>query len=118
MEVFEKIASAVIKGDQKETLDLVGLALGDNLDPTEVLNNGLRAGIDTPGPQAGRIRGSESARRLRALRRPADRSPVPSLMAVKAFAGTFAGTSSRLNCCAFLRALNRCGHFRSALTAC
>jgi methylmalonyl-CoA mutase cobalamin-binding domain/chain len=49
MEVFEKIASAVIKGDKKETLDIVGIALGDNLNPTEILNNGLRTGIEEVG---------------------------------------------------------------------
>jgi corrinoid protein of di/trimethylamine methyltransferase len=50
MDTFEKIANAVIDGDKdKKIKELISDALAQNLDPIDILENGLRKGIDVVG---------------------------------------------------------------------
>jgi corrinoid protein of di/trimethylamine methyltransferase len=50
MDIFEKIADTVIDGDKdKKIVELIEEALAQNLDPIDILENGLRKGIDVVG---------------------------------------------------------------------
>jgi len=50
MNSFERIASAVVGGDREKTIKkLVNNALAQDLDPADILENGLRKGIDVVG---------------------------------------------------------------------
>ncbi len=50
MDIIEKIATAVVDGDRKKSIkELVSNALTQDLDPTDILENGLRKGIDIVG---------------------------------------------------------------------
>lgn len=50
MDIIEMIAATVIDGDREKSIkELVSNALAQDLDPTDILENGLRKGIDVVG---------------------------------------------------------------------
>lgn len=50
MDTIEKIATAVVDGDRGKSMkELVSNALAQDLDPTDILENGLRKGIEVVG---------------------------------------------------------------------
>jgi len=49
MEIYKKIKESIIGMEPEQTADLIKQALAEGLDPMEILNKGMVAGIEVVG---------------------------------------------------------------------